>query len=57
MFESVDDDLAVEDLSFPALNPLGTQTDLIRNDIVNYVGAGGSAVFSIGSIDWLYSLA
>lgn len=49
--------IAVEDLSFPALNTLGTQTSLIRSDIVYYVGAGGGAVFSVGSINWYCSLA
>lgn len=49
--------IAVEDLSFPALNTLGTQTDLIRSDIVYYVGAGGGSVFSVGSINWYCSLA
>ncbi|TID25381.1 hypothetical protein E2P81_ATG04481 [Venturia nashicola] len=49
--------IAVEDLSFPALNTLGSQTDLIRSDIVYYVGAGGGSVFSVGSINWYCSLA
>lgn len=48
--------IAVEDLSFPAVNTLGTQTDLIRSDIIYYVGAGGGAVFSVGSINWYCSL-
>lgn len=49
--------IAVEDLSFPAMNTLGTQTDLIRSDIVYYITAGGGAVFSVGSINWYCSLA
>lgn len=49
--------IAIEDLSFPALNTLGTQTDLIRSDIVYYVTASGGAVFSVGSINWYCSLA
>ena len=49
--------IAVEDLTFPALNTLGTQTNLIRSDVVYYVGAGGGAVFSVGSINWFCSLA
>lgn len=48
--------IAIEDLAFPALNTLGTQTDRIRSDIVYYVGAGGGAVFSVGSINWYCSL-
>ncbi|KAK2596510.1 hypothetical protein N8I77_013397 [Diaporthe amygdali] len=49
--------IAIEDLSYPALNTLGTQTDLIRSDIVYYIGSGGGAVFSVGSINWYCSLA
>ncbi|CAH0024431.1 unnamed protein product [Clonostachys rhizophaga] len=49
--------IAIEDLSYPALNTLGTQTKLIRSDIVYYVGSGGGAVFSVGSINWYCSLA
>lgn len=48
--------IAIEDLSFPALNTLGTQTNLVRSDLVYYVGAGGGAVFSVGSINWYCSL-
>ncbi|KAI1614982.1 hypothetical protein EDD37DRAFT_591039 [Exophiala viscosa] len=48
--------IATEDLTYPALNTLGTQTDLIRSDLVYYVGAGGGAVFSVGSINWYCSL-
>ncbi|KIX08909.1 uncharacterized protein Z518_03566 [Rhinocladiella mackenziei CBS 650.93] len=48
--------IATEDLSFPALNTLGTQTNLIRSDVVYYVGAGGGAIFSVGSINWYCSL-
>ncbi|PKK46409.1 hypothetical protein CI102_7810 [Trichoderma harzianum] len=39
--------IAIEDLSYPALNTLGTQTDLIRSDVVYYVGSGGGGVFSV----------
>jgi hypothetical protein len=49
--------IAIEDLSYPALNTLGTKTNLIRSDVVYYVGAGGGAVFSVGSINWYCSLA
>ncbi|OKL63373.1 hypothetical protein UA08_01695 [Talaromyces atroroseus] len=49
--------IAVEDLGYPAVNTLGTQTDLIRSDVVYYVGSGGGAVFSVGSINWYCSLA
>lgn len=49
--------IAIEDLSYPALNTLGTQTNRIRSDVVYYVGSGGGAVFSVGSINWYCSLA
>lgn len=49
--------IAIEDLSYPALNTLGTQTNLIRSDVVYYVGRSGGAVFSVGSINWNCSLA
>jgi hypothetical protein len=45
-----------EDTFFPILHTLGTQTDLIRSDIVYYVTSGGGAVFSVGSINWFCSL-
>lgn len=49
--------IAVEELMFPALKTTGTQTDLIRSDVVYCVGSGGGAVFSVGSINWFCSLA
>lgn len=49
--------IAIEDLAYPALNTFGTQTNLIRSDVIYYVGAGGGAVFSVGSINWYCSLA
>ncbi|KAL1895512.1 hypothetical protein Sste5346_005321 [Sporothrix stenoceras] len=49
--------IAIEDLSYPALDTLGTQTDRIRSDIVYYRTTGGGAVFSVGSINWYCSLA
>ncbi|CAO2655159.1 Nn.00g102230.m01.CDS01 [Neocucurbitaria sp. VM-36] len=49
--------IAIEDLSYPALNTLGTQTNLIRSDVVYYVGSGGGGIFSVGSINWYCSLA
>ncbi len=48
--------IAIEDLEFPAVDTLGTQTNLVRSDIVYYVGTGGGAVFSVGSINWYCSL-
>ena len=48
--------IVCEDVSFPIMNTLGTQTDLIRSDITYYVGSGGGGVFSVGSINWCCSL-
>jgi hypothetical protein len=45
-----------EDTTFPILNTLGTQTDLIRSDITYYVSSGGGGIFSVGSINWMSSL-
>jgi hypothetical protein len=45
-----------EDVGFPMINTLGTQTDLIRSDIVYYETAAGGRVFSVGSINWYCSL-
>jgi hypothetical protein len=49
--------IAIEDLGFPAVNTLGTQTNLVRSDVVYYIGSGGGAVFSVGSINWYCSLS
>lgn len=49
--------IAVEDLMFSALKTTGTQTKLIDSDLTYYVGAGGGAVFSVGSMNWYCSLA
>ncbi|KAJ6443233.1 hypothetical protein O9K51_04412 [Purpureocillium lavendulum] len=45
-----------EDVGFPMIKTLGTQTDLIRSDMVYYETSGGGAVFSIGSISWYCAL-
>lgn len=49
--------IATEDLAYPALNTLGTRTSLIGSDLVYYISSGGGAVFSVGSINWYFSLA
>lgn len=49
--------IAVEDLMFPAIKTTGAQTNLVRSDLVYYIGASGGAVFSVGSINWYCSLA
>lgn len=46
-----------EDCQFPMVNTLGTQTDLVRSDIVAYYTSFGGLVFSVGSINWYCSLA
>jgi hypothetical protein len=45
-----------EDVEFPMLKTLGTQTNEIRSDITYYESGGGGAVFSVGSINWFCSL-
>ncbi|KAK7900996.1 hypothetical protein LTR67_003282 [Exophiala xenobiotica] len=45
-----------EDVGFPILHTLGTQTNEIRSDIVYYETVGGGSVFSVGSINWYCSL-
>ena len=45
-----------EDVEFPMLKTVGTQTNEIRSDITYYVSGGGGAVFSVGSINWFCSL-
>ncbi|KIX03718.1 uncharacterized protein Z518_07271 [Rhinocladiella mackenziei CBS 650.93] len=45
-----------EDLVFPPVHTLGTQTDLIRSDLTYYVNSGGGGIFSVGSINWMCSL-
>ncbi|OKL57211.1 hypothetical protein UA08_07367 [Talaromyces atroroseus] len=48
--------IAPEDVSFPIINTLGTQTDLIRSDMTYYVTDTGGGIFSVGSINWYNSL-
>jgi hypothetical protein len=38
---------------FPIVNLLGTQTDLIRSDIVYYETSGEGKVFSVVLLSWL----
>ena len=45
-----------EEIGFPMVDTLGTQTDKIRSDIVIYRNSGGGCVFSVGSINWYSSL-
>ncbi|RFU27498.1 hypothetical protein B7463_g8842, partial [Scytalidium lignicola] len=45
-----------EDSGFPMKETLGTQTKLIRSDVVWYRTSSGGAVFSVGSINWYSSL-
>ncbi|GKZ36985.1 hypothetical protein AbraIFM66950_008277 [Aspergillus brasiliensis] len=45
-----------EEVEYPMLKTVGTQTDEIRSDITYYEAGGGGAVFSVGSINWLNSL-
>ena len=45
-----------EDVHFPMLKTLGSQTDMIRSDMTYHETAGGGAVFSVGSISWYVAL-
>ncbi|KAJ5352609.1 hypothetical protein N7452_001583 [Penicillium brevicompactum] len=45
-----------EEVEYPMLKTVGTQTNEIRSDITYYEASGGGAVFSVGSINWLNSL-
>ena len=45
-----------EDVGFPMVRTLGTQTNLVRSDMVYYETCGGGAVFSVGSISWYCAL-
>jgi hypothetical protein len=40
-----------EELIFPQVNKLGTQTNKIRSDMVMYEAIGGGTAFSVGSIN------
>ncbi|KAH8425253.1 N,N-dimethylformamidase beta subunit family domain-containing protein [Aspergillus melleus] len=46
-----------EELIFPMIGTLGSETELVRSDIVYYETNAGGAVFSVGSINWNNSLA
>ncbi|KAL2817061.1 hypothetical protein BDW59DRAFT_182332 [Aspergillus cavernicola] len=45
-----------EDVGFPMIKTLGTQTDLVRSDMVFYRTSGGGSVFGVGSISWFGAL-
>jgi hypothetical protein len=46
-----------EEIMFPMVNTLGTTSDKVRSDLVYFVTASGGAVFGVGSINWVGSLA
>ncbi|KAK5124768.1 hypothetical protein LTR85_001481 [Meristemomyces frigidus] len=45
-----------EDSGFPMQHTLGSQTSMIRSDMVYFDTSGGGAVFSVGSISWYVGL-
>ncbi len=49
--------MAPEDLLDPTPDMTGTQSDMIRSDMVFFETAGGGAVFSTGSIAWAAAMA
>lgn len=46
-----------EELVFPMIGTLGSQSKLIRSDMTYFDTASGGAVFSVGSINWNNSMA
>lgn len=46
-----------EELIFPMIGTLGSTSAMVRSDLVYYETRGGDAVFSVGSINWINSLA
>lgn len=46
-----------EEILFPMVNTLGTTSDKVRSDLVYFDTASGGAVFGVGSINWVGSLA
>ncbi|CAI6287855.1 unnamed protein product [Periconia digitata] len=46
-----------EEIMFPMVNTLGTTSDKVRSDLVYFDTGSGGAVFGVGSINWVGSLA
>ncbi|KAF2464147.1 uncharacterized protein BDR25DRAFT_346840 [Lindgomyces ingoldianus] len=46
-----------EEILFPMVNTLGTTSDKVRSDLVYFETGSGGAVFGVGSINWVGSLA
>lgn len=46
-----------EETMFPMVNTLGSTSDKVRSDLVYYNTASGGAVFVVGSINWVGSMA
>ncbi|PVI04022.1 hypothetical protein DM02DRAFT_726113 [Periconia macrospinosa] len=46
-----------EEIMFPMVNTLGTTSDKVRSDLVYFDTESGGAVFGVGSINWVGSLA
>lgn len=47
----------VEDMGYPLGEYLGTKADHVRSDMIYYDTPKGGAVFSVGSINWIGSVA
>ena len=47
----------LEDIGYPIGEYLGTRSDHVRSDMIYYDTPSGGAVFSVGSINWIGSVA
>jgi hypothetical protein len=46
-----------EEIMFPMLDTMGPTCDKVRSDMVIFETAGGGGVFSVGSINWIWTMA
>lgn len=47
----------IEDLGYPMESHLGTQSSKVRSDLIYFDTPSGGAVFAVGSINWIGSMA
>jgi hypothetical protein len=57
MTYSDDFSLFPKDVGFPLINTLGTQTDLIRSDVLIHETSRGGRVLGVGTISWYCNFA
>lgn len=46
-----------EEIMFPMLDTMGPECPKVRSDMVLFDTAGGGSVFSVGSINWIWTMA